>query len=326
MPNKTPLISIPILTYNGEKYLREQLDSIYAQTYKNIEVLAFDDGSTDETVKILHEYHLKFGLQYTVHPKNLGFLKNAEYSLKACTGDYIAPADQDDVWKKEKLEVLINAIGSNMLIYADSSTMNEEGKKYENYFFAPRCHLITENKPLKFIFGNSVSAHAMLFKRELIEKSLPIPTALDYHDWWLAFAACCLGEIKLYPEPLVYYRRHSQQVTNITNNENKKNYTFFQRFTFKERHLIKHKEKVLSQLKAFKTYPYLGSKEKKFLSILTKEMECYKTNFYNKKLEKILQENAETLFGVFKRSPKEQHKHIQRLSRGLWYYRLKLYT
>jgi len=323
MPDKKPLISIPILTYNGEKYLREQLDSIYAQTYKNIEVLAFDDGSTDHTVEILKEYHKSHGLKYTIHSKNLGFIKNAIFSLNACNGLYIAPADQDDIWKEKKLEVLMQSIGDSMMIYADSSTMQEDGSKCTDHYFGAKCNLISGNTPLQFAFGNSISAHAMLFKRELVKKALPIPSVIDYHDWWLAFTACCLSDIKLYPEPLVYYRRHCQQVTNY---ENKKNYTFFQRFTFREHRLIKNREKILHQLNAFQTFVHLDEKDKKLLLSIIQEMKDYKIHFFNKKLEKILQENAEILFGVFKHSPKEQHKHIQRLSRGLWYYRLKLYT
>jgi len=320
MPNKTPLISIPILTYNGEKYLREQLDSIYAQTYKNIEVLAFDDGSTDETVKILHEYHLKFGLQYTVHPKNLGFLKNAEYSLKACTGDYIAPADQDDIWKEEKLEVLINSIGNNILIYADSSTMDEKGKKFDDQYFGSNLNLIDGNEPLKFIFHNTVSAHAMLFKRELLDKSLPIPPDIGYHDWWLAFCASCLDNIILYPKPLVYYRRHEQQVTNASNDEN---YSLLERFRVREQRVVKQRTTILKNIEIFKSFRYLDSEKKQLLSELLSNMLLYKTYLYNNKTKALLESHKDMFFFYSKAST---HKRIKHLSRGIWYYRFKLYT
>jgi len=323
MPTTQPLISIPILTYNGEKYLREQLDSIYAQTYKNIEVLAFDDGSTDKTVSILHEYHLKFGLQYTVHAKNLGFLKNGEYSLKACTGDYIAPSDQDDIWKEHKLEVLMNAINNNMLIYADSSTMDEQGTKFDDHYFGSRWNLIEGNEPLKFVFGNSISAHAMLFKRELVDKALPLPDTMDFHDWWLVFCASCLDNIVLYPEPLVYYRRHDRQVTNVNK---KKSYTLFKRFKFREQRLIKNRTKILEMLKSFQSYQYLDPKKAQLLLDIFNNMILYKTVYYNKELEKLLTENADTLFYISKKSTKKSKKQISRLCGGIWYHRIRLYT
>ena len=93
-----PLISIAIATYNGEKYLEEQLDSIYAQTYKNIEVIVTDDCSSDKTVEILKKYYKSHGLKYVINETNLGFVKNFEKAISLCRGDYIALSDQDDIW------------------------------------------------------------------------------------------------------------------------------------------------------------------------------------------------------------------------------------
>ena len=82
----TPLISIPLATYNGERFLREQLDSIYAQSRCNIEVIASDDYSSDGTVAILEEYRQSHGLRYEVNGENLGFIRNFEKLLTCCGG------------------------------------------------------------------------------------------------------------------------------------------------------------------------------------------------------------------------------------------------
>ena len=104
-------ISIALATYNGGRFLREQLDSIYAQTWRNIEVVASDDRSSDDTVAILEEYGQSHGLRYEINDENLGFVRNFEKILARCTGDFIALADQDDIWLPDKLERLIAGIG-----------------------------------------------------------------------------------------------------------------------------------------------------------------------------------------------------------------------
>ncbi len=318
-----PLISVPILTYNGEKYLREQLDSVYNQTYKNIEVLVFDDCSKDGTKDILEQYHKSHGLQYYVNPTNLGFLGNAEQSLKACKGDLIAPCDQDDIWKPEKLEKLLEHMGNSVLIYADSSTMEEDGTKHNDHFFADKLNLIQGSNPQNFFFGNSVSAHAMLFKRELLKYVFPIPKALYYHDWWIAFVATTIGKISLYPDSLVYYRRHNDQVTNYKDD---KNYTFWTRLKAREERLKKNRQELIKRLEAFASLTTLSESDKIILEELLVEMKNYKNYIYNKKVEYLLTKYCNEFFDVLKQDPNHIKKHIKKLSRGIWYYRLKLYT
>lgn len=98
-------ISVAMTTFNGERYLREQLDSIYSQTRVPDEVVVVDDCSVDNTSTILQEYHQSKGLTDFVNDKNLGVNKNFEKAISLCTGDYIAISDQDDIWFKNKLEL-----------------------------------------------------------------------------------------------------------------------------------------------------------------------------------------------------------------------------
>ena len=100
------MISLVIPTYNGEKYLREQLDSIYRQTLVPDEVIAVDDRSKDGTVDILKEYADRYGLKYFVNEQNLGYNKNFAKGISLASGDYICLCDQDDVWMPEKVETL----------------------------------------------------------------------------------------------------------------------------------------------------------------------------------------------------------------------------
>ena len=104
------MISIALPTYNGEKYIREQLDSIYNQTLVPDEVVVVDDCSTDNTVNILEEYSQRYGLKYFVNDSNIGYNKNFEKAIRLCAGDYIALSDQDDVWFPTKIQVSYDAI------------------------------------------------------------------------------------------------------------------------------------------------------------------------------------------------------------------------
>lgn len=106
------MISIAMATYNGEKYLREQLDSILVQTISDFELIICDDCSNDSTRKILSEYAKKDSrIKVIFNEQNLGFVKNFEKTISFCNGEYIAFSDQDDIWLPNHLEVLLSEIG-----------------------------------------------------------------------------------------------------------------------------------------------------------------------------------------------------------------------
>ena len=93
-----PLISVALCTYNGERYLREQLNSLFSQTYSNMEIVAVDDASTDRTVDLLREYERRDArLRVVVNTRNIGFIRNFERAISLCNGVLIAPCDPDDV-------------------------------------------------------------------------------------------------------------------------------------------------------------------------------------------------------------------------------------
>ncbi|MDF1548305.1 MAG: glycosyltransferase family 2 protein [Bacteroidales bacterium] len=202
------LISIALATYNGEKFLAEFLDSVYSQSYQNIEVIAVDDCSTDETEEILAKYKNTHGLKYEVNSENLGFIKNFEKVLSLCSGEYIALADQDDIWFPEKVATLLDNIGNHLLIHSDAILIDAKKNKIADSFtrFSNKKVRLTSFKNL--LFYNNVTGCTSMIKKELIQKALPFPDKIIYHDWWLALVAAKYGNIQYLQEPFLYYRQH----------------------------------------------------------------------------------------------------------------------
>lgn len=203
-----PLISVVVATYNGEQFLCKQIDSILAQTYPNIEIVIIDDCSTDNTVNLLKQYssvHSKIFL-YT-NDSNLGYIKNFERGISLTNGDLIAPCDQDDIWLPNKLQILFNQIGDNLLVYSDSTLIDA----MDNSLNINMSHIknqISYTSCLMYTIGAWAPGHSMLFKKSLIDKCLPFPSLVT-HDFWLGFVATCYSNIKYVKEPLVLYRQHN---------------------------------------------------------------------------------------------------------------------
>src|SRR6185503_10566774 len=124
----SPLVSVVMCTYNGEKFLREQIDSILAQTWLNIELVIVDDVSSDNTVKIIEDFSRKDKrIRYVVNPVNVGYNKNFEKAFGLAQGNYIAPSDQDDIWDPKKIEIMMNAWPADSLfIYSLSGDFEND--------------------------------------------------------------------------------------------------------------------------------------------------------------------------------------------------------
>lgn len=204
------LISVAMATYNGEKYLREQLESIYNQTYKNIEVIVNDDCSTDGTVKILHEFHIKYGLKYQINSQNQGFVLNFQKALVQCSGDFIALADQDDIWLPNKLETLLYEINGYSMICTDAILIDDKGKQLHPSLKLYQNIYIPEKDMLQYLVYNNFATGCTCFlNKDLLDTALPIPIEFGYHDWWLAIVATKARGIRYLANPLVLYRQHS---------------------------------------------------------------------------------------------------------------------
>jgi len=202
------LVSIAMATYNGEKYLEEQLDSIYAQTYKNIEVIVCDDKSSDQTIEILEKYKQKYGLEYYINKQNLGYVKNFEKVVSLSTGEFIALSDQDDIWLPNKIEMLIEEIGDSLLIHSDAYLVNESGKIISDSFSKSIKKRPMQTK-IEYLFHNNVTGCTMMFHKKLLDYALPIPENFPVHDWWFAIMASKYGNINYFKKNLIKYRQHS---------------------------------------------------------------------------------------------------------------------
>lgn len=200
-----------LCTYQGERFLQAQIDSLLQQTYPNIEIIVSDDHSTDKTKMILQAYENDSRFKITYQPETLGAIGNFEYAAKQANGAYIAFCDQDDIWLPEKIEKLCNTIGEHLLVYSDSILIDEDGQSLQkNLSQLRRMSDLTDTRG--FIFSNVVWGHAMMVKKELLPHVLPIPLGIP-HDIWFAFKATALTGIKYLNTPLTLYRQHPETVT-----------------------------------------------------------------------------------------------------------------
>jgi glycosyltransferase involved in cell wall biosynthesis len=205
-----PLVSIALITYNGERFLRQQLDSIFNQTYKNIEVIAVDDCSNDGTISILEEYRKTHDIRMFVNRQNIGYLRNFENAVSRCRGEYIAPADQDDIWLPNKIEILIKGINSSSLACSNAILIDQNGAVFSNSAMAYSNFAPASGKAfMRFVFSNFVIGCTTLISRELVQHALPIPEGEKYHDWWFALVASTMNGISYIKEPLLMYRQHA---------------------------------------------------------------------------------------------------------------------
>lgn len=219
----TCTISIAMATYNGEKFLSKQLDSILAQTHQDFEIIICDDVSTDDTAAILEEYARRDKrIKLFFNTENLGLVKNFEQALSFCSGEYIALADQDDIWLPEKLQVLLSKIGANDLICSAYTIIDENDQKIDvpvSAWRKWRMKLSTSKVPHfsfdTILYHNFVTGCTSLFKASLLKHALPIPKEVTYHDWWLSTLALKYGHIVYLDTPLVLYRQHTNNHTGI---------------------------------------------------------------------------------------------------------------
>lgn len=208
------LVSVVMCTYNGSRFVAEQIESICGQTYTNLQIIIVDDASTDTTYEIVKHYADKDEriIAYR-NDTNMGFNLNFNKACSLATGDFIAIADQDDIWepsKTEKLLAKMNEDTGTLLVHCISARFKTFGE------FSLKSHklvnyLAGEDVRSFFIF-NYISGHNILIRRSLWEKAFPFPESV-YYDWWLAAVASCNGKIEAVPQILVWHRMHDANAT-----------------------------------------------------------------------------------------------------------------
>jgi len=204
-------------TYNGEKYIREQMDSLLSQTYENIEIYVRDDGSKDDTVKILKEYEESSGI-HVIEGKNMGFSASFFEVLAAAEdGDYWSFCDQDDIWFPEKVGLAVKWLDGQKkekpLLYYSLSEMFDESGKSLGIQEPPRGSLCFR-RAMTGTFGVGFS---MVINRRLREEMLQCdPDKVHAHDWLAGAIALGFGKVHVNHKICARYRRIESSVTRIT--------------------------------------------------------------------------------------------------------------
>lgn len=209
-------IDILLATYNGEKYLREQIESILHQTYKNIHLIISDDKSTDNTREILKEYEKYNNIDIYYQEKNLGYVKNFEFLLKKVENKYYMLSDQDDVWLKEKVEKSMDTLKKNDadLVFGDLEVVDENLKtiyaSFGDFMLLNRkINKYINSYKLNYLY-NCVTGCTILSKKEFIKYIIPIPKTSKYliHDHWIGLMIALNGKLAYMPQKYIKYRQH----------------------------------------------------------------------------------------------------------------------
>lgn len=213
-------ISIALTSYNGARYIIEQLDSILNQTIKFKELIICDDCSTDSTKEILMAYRNRDSrIKLYFNDKNLGFKANFEKAIDLCSGELIALSDQDDIWLPDHLEKLYTCIGDKMIVCGDAEIIDKDGNRtgtklsqIKNFYWEGK----TYNSLFQFIayYQNPFQGASMMIRREFLEKVLlPIPSKVKYHDVWFAICGTIYESLAFVNEPITLYRMHGNNAS-----------------------------------------------------------------------------------------------------------------
>ena len=211
------IIDILLPTYNGEKYLKEQIDSILNQSYKNIRLIISDDCSADTTPQILEKYRQKDDrIEIYLQKENLGVVKNIEFLLEKVKNKFYMLSDQDDVWLPIKIEKSIETLKKQNadLVFGDLEVVDKELKTMypsfgEFMLLNRKIKKYINNQRLNYLY-NCVTGCTVLAKKETLEKILPLPTKSKYliHDHWIGIMASLNGKLAYMPEKYIKYRQH----------------------------------------------------------------------------------------------------------------------
>lgn len=211
-----PKVSIIVSTYNGEKYIKEQIDSLLNQKYKNIDIYVRDDGSKDATPHILKEYKEKYPNIKIYLENNIGVVGSFFNCLKKAieNSEYFAFCDQDDIWHNDKIEKAINKLktlkDNKPKLYFSEFNYCDEKMKYDSTSKMNRKGYNFRNSLVECVS----SGNTMLFDKKMAELILENDTNdICLHDWWVYMLATSLGSIIYDPEPSLEYRRTGNNVT-----------------------------------------------------------------------------------------------------------------
>lgn len=296
-----PLISIAVCTYNGAAYLKEQLQSLINQTYKNIEIIVNDDKSTDLTPSILKEFETQYpNFRYRINELNVGYAKNFETILQYCKGEFIAFCDQDDYWFPNKIDTMLaNFSDDDVMVYHDSEFIDESGLTLNKKLSQTSGYINTKHHH-EVVYNNCVAGHALMFRRMLISEIVPFPENIP-HDHWVTYIALITGKVSYLREVLVQYRQHALSITDIL--DKRKFSSKREEFNRKLSNRTKINEVRIAYIKSLSSYEKNTSSDIKLYEQLINSLTKRDEKYFSIALFRLLFINRKTLFGYL-------HKNI----------------
>lgn len=197
-------------TYNGGKYIREQLDSIFSEISEHDEVIISDDSSSDDTIAIIESYRDP-RIRLFKDQKFRSPILNFENAIRHANGDYIFLSDQDDVWLPGRVNTMLSFFPEFALVVCDCKVVDEQLNEIRPSYFASinaRVGLVRN-----LVRVSSYIGCCMAFSRALATKALPFPARIPMHDFWIAMLAEATMKVKLVYKPLLLYRRHGSNAS-----------------------------------------------------------------------------------------------------------------
>ncbi len=197
-------ISVCMATFNSEKYLELQINSILSQLGKNDELIISDNGSSDRTIEIIKSYKDN-RIKLSIFREIRSPIFNFENALKNASGDYIFLADHDDIWYYSKIKEVKKILYKHDLVVHDAHIIDKNGNIIGESLFK----VLSSGKGLKKnLLKNSYVGCTMAFNRYILDKSIPFPRDIPMHDWWIGVIAEIYGKVFFLNQQLIGYRRH----------------------------------------------------------------------------------------------------------------------
>lgn len=214
-------VDILLATYNGSKFLRQQIDSIKHQSHSDWRLLIRDDGSHDKTLQLVNTLTEDIPQSVSIlnSDQRLGVVANFSKLLEASSANYIMFSDQDDVWHKEKVAMSLEAIkklealhGNQvpLLVHTDLEVVDVELQTLSTSFWRYAKLFPEKTRVLnRLLVQNAVTGCAMICNRALVKAAYPIPPEAIMHDWWMALVASAFGYVEALPIKTIKYRQHA---------------------------------------------------------------------------------------------------------------------
>lgn len=204
-------------TFNGEKYIKQQVDSILIQLGNEDEIIISDDYSTDNTIQIVKEIN-DVRIKIIMNTSKRGVTNNFENALMFTKGDFIFLADQDDIWLPNKVSICCKALEENDLVVSNCIVVDKDSNLVHPSYF----EIANSQKGFfKNLFRSSYLGCCIAFRKEILHKILPIPKSLLlFHDWWFGFISDFCFKVRFIEDPCIYYRRHEGTSSNTLSKSN----------------------------------------------------------------------------------------------------------